>query len=68
MFLLCIGVVGRHGGVMTAHGRMPVMGVGRGGYTLAGHPVEYYCNPYRDEKIDFYGSGRPPYHRMGEFI
>ena len=42
---------------------MPVMGVDRGGYSLAGHPIDYYCNPYHDEKIDFYGGGRPPYHR-----
>ena len=56
-------MVGCRGSLMSGHGRMPVMGVDRGGYSLAGHPIDYYCNPYHDEKIDFYGGGRPPYHR-----
>ena len=63
MLLLCIGMVGHRGGVMTARGRVPMMGIGGGGYPLAGHPVDYYCNPYLDEKVDCYGGGRPPYHR-----
>jgi hypothetical protein len=52
---------------MKGRGRMPVMGVNRGGYNLAGHTMDYYCNPYRDERTGFYGDGRPPYqHGIGK--
>ena len=62
-------MVSRHGGVMTGRGRIPVMGSSRGDYSLAGHPMDYYCNPYRDEKTSFYGSGRPSYqHGIGKQI
>ena len=62
-------MVNRHDGVMTGRGRIPVMGSSRGGYSLAGHPMDFYCNPYREEKTGFYGSGRPLYqHGIGKQI
>ena len=55
-------MVGHRGG-LTPRSRVPGMGVGRSGYPFAGHPMDYYCNPYLDEKVDFYGGGRPPHHQ-----
>ena len=60
--------MGRRGGVMMPRGRMPMMSVGRGGYPFPGHPADFYFNPYLDENVEFYGHGKPPYHReMGKF-
>ena len=68
MAILYIGMVGHRGGVMMPRGRVPMMGVGRGGYPFPGHPVDYYFNPYLDENVDLYGGGRPPYHHgIGKF-
>ena len=62
-------MVGHRGSVMAPRGRASAVGIGRSGYPFAGHPMDYYCNPYIDEKVDFYGGGRPPYHHgIGKFV
>ena len=55
-------MIGHRGGMVMPRGGIPVIGIGRAGYTLASPPVDYYFSPYLEESVDIYGRQRPPAH------